>query len=231
MAGSVKYQVDGIALTARAGELLVLPPGSLHQLTDASSDVILWVMELQLPNLPQWTQQLGILSPSSSWTAALVACARKLWLRPPAPQISHLESQLWELLHNFEPVAAASLSPLHPAVQKARAICEQELTGKLDMGTLARRSGISPSRLAHLFQAQLGVTPLQYKNFVRLQHFIQVRRDGDISILREALRAGFGSYPQFHRVFHQVCGAPPKAHFQWLSGRQGIDARRTVGSS
>jgi AraC-like DNA-binding protein len=105
------------------------------------------------------------------------------------------------------------------------------MASDLDMEVLARRSGISSSRLAHLFQAQLGLSPLQYKNFARLQHFVRLSGEADANILRAALRAGFGSYPQFHRVYQQVCGAPPRAHLNWLMNNEALDAARTIGSS
>ncbi len=45
-----------------------------------------------------------------------------------------------------------------------------------------------------------------YRNRCRVEPFCDLVADGRRSVLDAALAAGFGSYPQFHRVFRAVMG-------------------------
>jgi len=224
MVGSLTYEFDDGELEVRAGQLLVLPQGCEHRLTAVSADAAFWVMELDVTSAPESPRSVA--TPTPERRRELVACLRKLWLRPDGEKKTVLHRRLVELLRNVSEGSESPVVSQHPAVQKAREICSTHLEGELEIAELAKRAGISESRLAHLFQMELGVTPLQYKNYVRLQGFIreEQRNPNDANLLRAALKAGFGSYPQFYRVFHQVCGAAPAAHLEWLLSSDAVDA-------
>lgn len=70
----------------------------------------------------------------------------------------------------------------------------------LSCATLARQHGISVSRLARAFKAEMGMSIVEHRNRLRLQRFFQLVEAGH-TLLPAALAAGFGSYAQFHRVF------------------------------
>jgi len=70
----------------------------------------------------------------------------------------------------------------------------------LSCATLARQHGISVSRLARAFKAEMGMSIVEHRNRLRLQRFFQLVEAGQ-TLLPAALAAGFGSYAQFHRVF------------------------------
>ena len=107
---------------------------------------------------------------------------------------------------------------IHPAVEKAARLIhnETELTG---VGEIARRSGLSASRLSRIFKAQTGVSLVDYRNKQRLLRFKRIYGQGrQKNMLEAALEAGFGSYPQFHRVFKAIMGCGPAEHRR---GRRG----------
>lgn len=231
MSGSLKYRVQGLAaeLEARAGQLIVLPAGVTHELVRTSEDVALWVMELNGNPPLDWLSRPQVLAPGAGWRKSLITDTRRLWLRPPLQETFELQQRLFTTLSSFKNVPHAPRPPdLHPAVKRAKNLCERQVHEELDATTIARVSGLSASRLAHLFSEQLGISPLQYRNFAQVQRFIQAYNDDERNLLRAALAAGFGSYAQFHRVFRQVCGEHPSAHFRWLSESGEVDARRTL---
>lgn len=94
---------------------------------------------------------------------------------------------------------------LHPII--AQVIHAPEL---LDADTridhLATRVGISTGQLSRLFRQQMGVRLVDYRNHRRLQQFFSLYRGGKMTALSAALQSGFGSYPQFHRVFRTQIG-------------------------
>lgn len=233
--GTIEYDVGGVRGTLVAGERIFIPPHTPHVLTRASADAALWVLELTRPLEAHRSaaRALGegfVTRPPLEQVRALGRAARKLWLRPKGSLLAETIRDIEDLLAvpstSTEPEEPP---PVHEAVTRARNLCEQASDDQeLAVDELARRAGISASRLAHLFQEQVGITPLQYRNYCKVQEFIR-RWDGtEGRLLQAALSAGFGSYAKFHRVFSQVCGAPPREHMTWLSSRR-IDPRARLG--
>lgn len=228
-AGSIRYLVDGREVRVEAGQLIFIPAQIEHELVWVQEDAALWVVESPVPFSEDVAPEVAVWDVDERWFFDFCRIARKLWLRPSAAPKRQLLWDMQALLKNpvktSEPIA---LRTPHEAVSRARSLCELQLSADLDVGDLARRAGISASRLAHLFQEQVGISPVQYKNFVRVQHFIRCHEQGKLNLLQAALAAGFGSYAQFHRVFRQVCGVGPHAHLAWL-GQSPLDAKRTLG--
>jgi len=81
----------------------------------------------------------------------------------------------------------------------------------------------TPGRFARVFKSEMGVSLVRYRNQLRLERFVKIMDGGDKSMHEAALAAGFGSYAQFHRVFHTLRGATPRAFL----GRAGRRRRAT----
>lgn len=111
---------------------------------------------------------------------------------------------------------------LHPAVEMAvRLIRDEAEPSNID--ELADRCGISPSRLSLIFRQQTGVTLVSYRQKMCLERFLKIYGQGRrTSMLRAALSAGFGSYPQFHRVFKQYMKRSPAEYRRELAGEEEI---------
>jgi len=125
-------------------------------------------------------------------------------------------SLAYALLHAWQCFDRAGEVPartMHPAVERtARLLLSDE--NSYDLPQLARRAGLSPSRLSRLFKQQTGLSIVEFRNRQRMQRFLeryeQERDSGrQTTLLNAALDAGFGSYPQFHRVFRQIAGCSP----------------------
>ena len=87
-------------------------------------------------------------------------------------------------------------------------------------------------RLSRVFKQQMGLSIVQFRNHFRVQQFItRFGRGESRNMLEVALEAGFGSYPQFHRAFHQVAGYAPSEHLRRVRtgivfpGQNELDAR------
>jgi transcriptional regulator GlxA family with amidase domain len=64
-----------------------------------------------------------------------------------------------------------------------------------------------------LFKQQTGIALVDFRNRQRVEKFLALYRTGQrMTMLEAALEAGFGSYPQFHRVFKRVTGRSPAEH-------------------
>jgi AraC-like DNA-binding protein len=107
----------------------------------------------------------------------------------------------------------ASLNPArrHPAVASAIRMLQEEPS--LGGSAIAKRLGVSLSRLARVFKIEMGMSLVDYRNQLRLERFMALVDSGGSNMLEAALTAGFGSYSQFHRVFKQHRGKSPRGYF------------------
>ncbi|HEY8358710.1 MAG TPA: bifunctional transcriptional activator/DNA repair enzyme AdaA, partial [Ramlibacter sp.] len=74
---------------------------------------------------------------------------------------------------------------------------------------LAARLGVSDRHLRRIFEAQLGVSPMQYLQTRRLLTAKQLLADTDLPITQVALASGFASLRRFNAAFVQHYGLSP----------------------
>ena len=222
--GSGLYLLANRKYPVRRGDLLWLFPAQEHVLVEQSADFEMWI---------------GVAKPKTVRRIATDAGAKVLRQNNPAGEhcrrllqreFARLENLFAEIaatqsqpgLFNaglayaflaawsqFERAANVPVHDVHPAVEKAaRHIRDRNNT--LGLTELARHAGLSPARLSRLFKQQTGIALVDFRNRQRVEKFLHLYGTGQRqTMLAAALEAGFGSYPQFHRVFKRVTGRSP----------------------
>jgi len=105
-------------------------------------------------------------------------------------------------------------------VARAVAYIEAHLTESLDVDQIARRAGLSPSRLHAKFRAVTSRSPMQYVKYLRLHRAHGLLLTGD-PVTDVAFSVGYGSSSQFSREFRRQYGHPPsEVRRQGAQGRQ-----------
>lgn len=98
---------------------------------------------------------------------------------------------------------------IHPAVARAVEVIPTLLAGgPVRIGTVAAAVHLSPSRLAHLFSAHVGIPLRPYVRWQRLQQAIRLVAGGE-SLTAAAHSAGFTDGAHFSRVFRRNFGNAP----------------------
>jgi methylphosphotriester-DNA--protein-cysteine methyltransferase len=92
---------------------------------------------------------------------------------------------------------------------------------------LAVELGVSPGHLARSFKREMGLSLVDYRNRRRIDRFFDTvsRAGGTVNLLDAALKAGFGSYAQFHRVYRKFLGTAPREVLAGAS-RAGMQSAR-----
>ena len=251
LCGQTSYRVGTENVSLGAGSLLWLLPGQVHAVLHASADLAMWVasfrVELirasevpsvyrELERVCGWHSCALPLLEARGLSAAFAAMASenpklvnlraaKLLTRAFALSAAHTQTPQGEA-HALRPPRLA----WHPAVLQARALLE-ERASSASIVNIARQCGIEPTRLTHLFRQQLGLAPIQFRNHVRVQRFIaRLGRGEERNMLQTALDCGFGSYTQFHRVFHQVTGYAPSEHLRRVRAGIVFPVRQSSGA-
>jgi len=234
LCGETSYRVGTEEVSLGPGSLLWLWPGQEHAVLRASTDLAMWVASFR-------AQTMRAAEAASGWDAldrarGFQVCALPLVharelstlyaaVSGEVPAIVNFRAAelltraltLSSALVGSGPVDALAerVAPhaWHPAVVRARALLDEGARGT-SIASVARQCGAEPARLSRLFRQQLGLAPVQFRNHVRVQHFIAHFGRSDRNMLQVALDSGFGSYPQFHRAFHQVTGYAPSEHLR-----------------
>lgn len=223
--GNRQYQI-------RRGDLLWLFPAQEHVLFEQTPDFQMWIVVFRRRLIKRAAIDRSF-APLLQRSFSGDACRR---LRQPDlarfeelfAQLTSVDGEtgllnaglaygLLQAWKSFERAGEVTARNVHPAVERtARLLLNDEQSYTLPQ--LARRAELSPSRLSRLFKQQTGLSIVEFRNRQRMQRFLDHYEDHykaernagtQTTLLDAALAAGFGSYPQFHRVFRQVTGCSP----------------------
>jgi len=243
--GAGLYLLANRKYRIRRGDLLWLFPAQEHVLIEQTKDFEMWI---------------GVYKPKAVKRVATDANAQVLRQADPAgeycrrlPQsaLAQLDELFTEIAaaqdlpglfnaglgyallnawRHFEHAADVPVQDVHPAVEKAARLIHDE-TIALGLDELARRAGLSPTRLSRLFKQQTGIALVDFRNRQRIERFLQLYGIGQRrTMLDAALAAGFGSYPQFHRVFKRVIGCSP-GHYRRRNSEMEPATKQTKGAN
>jgi AraC-like DNA-binding protein len=95
---------------------------------------------------------------------------------------------------------------------------------------LAQLIRVSPGYLSRSFKQEVGISLVEYRNRLRLQRFCDIIGRGESNLLSAALKAGFGSYAQFHRIYRQLLGGSPRDYIKRFGAGQTVDLSMPTGS-
>lgn len=209
------------------GVLLWFRPNEEHLLLKQSADFAMWVLVFTPAIVRRTFKNLGahhILSPQNDadrcrhltpQRAREVTVLCESLMQSANPDGHHAIGMQWLLARCIDAFSAGrsghARDDIHPAIEHAaRLLCQE--THMLGIPELARACGTSPAWLSRLFQRQLGTSITDFRNQQRMQRFLRIVGDRRTDMSAAALRAGFNSYPQFHRVFRATMGLSPR---QW----------------
>jgi len=97
-------------------------------------------------------------------------------------------------------------------VQVVKILIEDNFHRRLDLTDMAKAVNLSPWRLAHLFKAEVGISPLRYLTLVRLQkarHFLET---GFLTVREIASAVGIPNASHFTKSFKAAYGSSPVQH-------------------
>jgi AraC-like DNA-binding protein len=96
-----------------------------------------------------------------------------------------------------------------PMIGQALALLHKEPAHRWTISNLARRIGLSRTRLAERFRHFLGETPMAYLAQWRLKLGAEILQSTEDSVARVAAAVGYGSEAAFNRAFKREFECPP----------------------
>jgi AraC-like DNA-binding protein len=107
----------------------------------------------------------------------------------------------------------------HPKVNAALGHVRRTMRDSLDVRTISRAVGVSPSHLRTLFRHHVGVSPTQYQKSLRMNFARQRLVDPYPSIKEVAVECGYRDVNLFIRLFRKQHGRSPGRWRQDVANR------------
>ncbi|MER6850656.1 GlxA family transcriptional regulator [Streptomyces flaveolus] len=103
-------------------------------------------------------------------------------------------------------------APRHTAIRRVLDYVAADPAAEHTVESLAAAGGLSKRHLSRLFQSEIGVSPGQYVESVRVEAARALLETGTGSVEDVARQAGFGSAQTLRRVFQQALGVSPSTY-------------------
>lgn len=118
-----------------------------------------------------------------------------------------------DVLRNDAPVLQAGhlceIGVLQPAVMKVVCQIEANYREGYSLDQMAELANMSKYHFVRLFNREVGMSPVRYLKFVRIQRAKELLKRTDLSIFSAALRVGFGDVSNFNKNFKSFEGCTP----------------------
>jgi AraC-like DNA-binding protein len=114
-----------------------------------------------------------------------------------------------------------------PVIGQALALLHKEPAHPWTIAELARRTGLSRTRLAERFRHFLGESPMAYLAQWRLKLGAEILRSTEDSVAEVADAVGYGSEAAFNRAFKREFDCPPAQFRRDYRDRKALLAERT----
>jgi len=237
--------IDGVTHTLKPGEVLLIPPGELHELFAPPSGrrMILQFDISQFTHMNGFDSTLAMLRPCTILRTGrddeLLAA-----LRPMLDEIMDeyfgvsplREAQAYSLLIQFlvklgrklltEGHASAPSIQTEPAkrrkdIERFMRVCRyirEHCTENISAEDAAREAGLSKFHFVRMFKQFTGVSFLTYLNRERIHIAEALLIEPNVTITEVAMRSGFGSLATFNRVFKEYKRCTP-SQYKMLHGQ------------
>lgn len=101
---------------------------------------------------------------------------------------------------------------LAPGIMKVVCHLETNYVKNCTLDKMASMAGMSKAHFCRTFKEQVGMSPVRYHKFIRIQRARQLLHNYSLSIAAAAYRVGFHDASNFNKNFRQFVGVSPTAY-------------------
>lgn len=218
--------VDDTRISLNPGDILIIPPGELHQLfaPETGKRLIMQFDSTLLHPLNGLDSTFHLLRPyiiiSSRQDQELHSSLKPLLLELMNEYFSRSmlkEASSFAMLIQFFVLLGRSYmrqercfphrksqKQQHKYIDKLQEVCNyinEHCTEEIQIDMLAELAGFSKFHFMRLFKQFMGISCYNYLNQHRIMHAEKLLIDPNLTIMEVAMNSGFGSLPTFNRVF------------------------------
>ena len=110
---------------------------------------------------------------------------------------------------------------LHNSIKKAVDYITINYFKNVSVAELAGIANLSPSRFFTVFKNEIGMTPIEYKNYICIQNAEKLLLSTELSMEEISEKIGFNSSTYFRRTFKKYVGSSPRDYKNSLNFDNG----------
>lgn len=120
-------------------------------------------------------------------------------------------SLLYELFHllTLDDIKK-DLKKAHKGIYKAILYIENNYVEEISVEKLASMCGMCQSKFRKSFHEYSGMSPVKYKNTLRIKKALELLKTGEYTVSEAALMVGIDDLSYFNRMFKKIYGRNPK---------------------
>lgn len=120
-------------------------------------------------------------------------------------------SLLYEIFHLMTlDYIKKDLKSTHKDIYKAILYIENNYVDEISVDKLAAMCGMCQSKFRKSFHDYSGMSPVKYKNYLRIKKSAELLGTGEYTVGEAALMVGIGDLSYFNRMFKKIYGKNPK---------------------
>ena len=120
-------------------------------------------------------------------------------------------SKMYALLEDIYPKMQTDAAPIqNGAIEQAIIHIESNYSSPIEINELCRLCHLSRSSLFDAFKRRTGVSPINYKHNVMIQHALDMLAHTELTIDEISQQVGFSSSNYFRSIFEKLTGKTPK---------------------
>lgn len=216
LSGSAEITAGGAALIIRPGNLVYYPAGSYYRSVVDIENTDYDMVDFTILNDAGEESALGS-QPTVLFTACPATYRLKLAEMVRVNQFGGLASNLksnallYDLFYNLvlDKFMEASRLSGYQRILPAILHLEQHYVDNLTVAQLAELSNMSLTGFRKMFNKYSGLSPLEYRNNLRIRRACDLLRAGGHNVTEVAELTGFGNAFYFSRAFRKVTGKTP----------------------
>ncbi|MFA7345548.1 MAG: AraC family transcriptional regulator [Terrimicrobiaceae bacterium] len=207
---TITVQGRAEAMQASSGNLFILPARIPHRQVSLGT-VRTWYVAFDQPTMG-WDFSPRILNVRGEET--LKKWMSWICLRKKETHLGWTESRSCLVMAVLRRVAYVeerieTTRHIPPSLGIALRHLQDHFTNEITLSDLASRAGVSVSLLKQLFRSELGISPIQHRNDLRLSHAKALLSNCYLTVGEVAEQCGFSDPNYFVRLFHQRLGTSP----------------------
>ena len=110
----------------------------------------------------------------------------------------------------LQPEQVVSMRSTDTVVHKAMLLLEQQLQSSATIDQLCEPLGIGRRQLERRFRQDVGLSPAEYRQRLRLERARWLLQNTDLEIIEVSLECGFQDSANFARVIRKALGMSPR---------------------
>lgn len=116
-------------------------------------------------------------------------------------------------------VFESRMQDIPPQILAGVRLLEQTYLENLPIARFAEESNVSVNTFRNLFGKQFGISPIKYRNHLRIERARQLLAEGGFSIAEVAFASGFENLGYFCRTYRRLIGENPRDTKRRCEGR------------